>query len=214
MRLLCLVLHLSADSRSPDTDWKRLRSPLPFLYLMVSIRVFRRTVCHEQRVLSLNPQIAFISQADDLFGASRYSNLIGLPWSPSGLDDFHVGHSIREGKVLFPAPVATPIRSDSVLFVHTVGHSLSTLAHSSNYRSETDCVRLYFPNRKVKASLGFAVGSRLGTAYLTLPLGHRSPPNSAIVVIRKGTTLFAGVGDICLLLSFTRRLTVQPEGYS
>lgn len=116
VRLLCLVLHLSADSRSPDTDRKHLRFTLPFLKSMVSIRVFRRIVCHGQRVLSLNPQIAFLSQADGLFGTSRASNLIVLPWLPSGLDDSHLGHSIREGDILFPVSVATPIRYDSIKF--------------------------------------------------------------------------------------------------
>ncbi|MGB0744536.1 MAG: hypothetical protein ACPGSB_08415, partial [Opitutales bacterium] len=99
---------------SPDTDWKYLRFSLPFLKLVVGIRVFRRIVCHEQRVLSLNPQIAFFSQADGLFMTSRFSNLIVLPWLPSGLDDSHLGHSIREGDVLFPVSVATPIQSNSI----------------------------------------------------------------------------------------------------
>jgi hypothetical protein len=31
VKLLCLVLRLSADNRSPDTDRMCLRSPLPFL---------------------------------------------------------------------------------------------------------------------------------------------------------------------------------------
>lgn len=58
--------------------------------------MFQRIVCPRQRVLSLNPQIAFPSQADGLVTTSRASNLIVLPWLPSGLDDSHLGHSIRE----------------------------------------------------------------------------------------------------------------------
>lgn len=148
---------------------------------MVGTRVFQRIVCHEQRVLSLNPQIAFSSQADDLFGASRNSNLIGLPWSPPGLGGFHVGHSIREDELLFPVSVATPIRSNSLSFVHTVEDSRSTLAHSSNSRSVTDCVRFLFPNRKSKASLGFAAGSCHNAAFSSLRCHYRSPPSSIFV---------------------------------
>lgn len=121
------------------------------------------------------------SQADDLFGASRKSNFIVLPWLPSGLDDSHLGHSIREGEVLFHVSVATLIRCNSIKLVHTVERSRSTLAHSSNFRSGTDCVRFIFSNRKSKASLGFAVGSCWHIALL-LCCNDRSPPGSIFVL--------------------------------
>lgn len=66
-------------------------------------------------------------------------------------------------------------------FVHTVERSYSTLAHSSNFRSLTDCVRSILSNRKSKASLGFAVGSCRNTAFLSLCHNYRSPPDSIFV---------------------------------
>jgi hypothetical protein len=100
-------------------------------------------------------------------------------------------------------------------FVHTVERLRSTLAHSSNCRSWTDCVRSILSNRKSKASLGFAVGSRCNTAFNSLCHNYRSPPDSIFVLSRVGTTLLAGAGDICLLrksaLSRRMRPTAQPK---
>jgi hypothetical protein len=39
VRFLCPVLQLPAGTHSPNTDQKRLRSPLPVLSPMVGIRV-------------------------------------------------------------------------------------------------------------------------------------------------------------------------------
>lgn len=208
VRLLCLVLHLSADNRSPDTDRKCLKSPFPFLYLMVSIRVFQRTVCHEQRVLSLNPQIAFSFQADDLFGASRNiesycASMVTV--RPGRLSTW--GTQFAKMKSFFKYRLRHPYNLTAFDFVHTAEHSRSTLAHSSNYRSVTDCVRFLLPNRKSKASLGFAVGSRCHAAFSSLRHNYCSPPNSIFVLSQEGTTLLAGAGDICLPHQSARRLT-------
>lgn len=85
-------------------------------------------------------------------------------------------------------------------FVQTVKRLNSTLAHSSNFRSLTDCVHLIVSNRNSKASLGFAAGSYPLFAFQPSE-GDRSPPDSIFVYLRKGTTLFVGAGDMCLSLS-------------
>jgi hypothetical protein len=180
VRLLCLVLHLSADSCSPDTDRKRLKSPFPFLYLMVGIYISCRSFAMSNGSCLLTLKLHSHFQADGLFETSRKSNIIVLPWLPSGLDNFHLGHSIREAEVPFRAWVATPIRCNSIDIVHTVELARSTLAHSSNYRSVTDCVRSLLSNRKSKASLGFAVGSccRVAPKRSATTTAYRQTPRS------------------------------------
>jgi hypothetical protein len=107
----------------------------------------------------------------------------------------------------FPCRLRHPHDATAFSFVHTVERSRSTLAHSSNYRSVTDCVRSILSNRKSKASLGFAVGSCCCTAFLSLHHNYRSPPDFIFVLCRKSTTLSVEAGDMCLL-----RNPPHPEG--
>jgi len=116
----------------------------------------------------------------------------------------------------FPHRLRHPYDTTAFNFVHTVERSLSTLAHSSNYRSVTDCVRFILPNRKSKASLGFAVCSCRNTAFSSLYYDDRSPPDFIFVLTREGTTLLVEAGDMCLLRKSAsprrKRPTAQPEG--
>jgi hypothetical protein len=118
----------------------------------------------------------------------------------------------------FPCRLRHPHDATAFGFVHTVERSRSTLAHSSNYRSVTDCVRSILSNRKSKASLGFAVGSCRRTAFFSRYSNNRSPPDFSFVLNRKGTTLSVEAGDMCLPRKSTptrgQQLTEQPKGCS
>jgi hypothetical protein len=125
------------------------------------------------------------------------------------------GTQFAKLRFLFRYRLRHPYHPTAFSFVHTVERSRSTLAHSSNCRSVTDCVRSILSNRKSKASLGFAVGSCCHTAFSSLCRNYRSPPDSIFVLVRGGTNLFAGAGDMCLPLKSTlsrrTRPTAQPK---
>jgi len=108
------------------------------------------------------------------------------------------GTQFAKRTFFFPYRLRHQYDATAYSFVHTVERSRSTLAHSSNYRSVTDCVRFILSNRKSKASLGFAVGSCYPTAFLSLCDNNRSPPDFNFVLYRKGTTLSVEAGDMCL----------------
>ena len=78
-------------------------------------------VCLKQRVLSLNPQVAFFCLKRTAFLQPpaiqillRFHDHCPYP------DASHLGRSLREAAVLFPVLIATPLRSNSIYFVHTV----------------------------------------------------------------------------------------------
>ena len=78
-------------------------------------------VCPRQRVLSLNPQVAFFClkrtaflQPPALQILSRFHD--HCPY----LGASHLVRSLREAAVLFPVWIATPLRSNSIHSVHTV----------------------------------------------------------------------------------------------
>jgi hypothetical protein len=116
----------------------------------------------------------------------------------------------RRRRSFFLYRLRHPYNPTALVLVHTVERSRSTLAHSSNCRSVTDCVRFIPSNRKSKASLGFAVGSCYNTAFVSLCHNYRSPPDSIFVYLRGGTTLPAGAGDICLLRLSARSRRMRP----
>jgi hypothetical protein len=109
------------------------------------------------------------------------------------------GTQFAKATFFFRYRLRHPYHPTAFDFVHTVERARSTLAHSSNCRSVTDCVRSILSNRKSKASLGFAVGSCCCTAFLSLRHNYRSPPDFIFVLCRKGTTLSVEAGDMCLL---------------
>jgi len=98
------------------------------------------------------------------------------------------GTQFAKVKFFFPYRLRHPYDPIAFGFVHTIEHSRSTLAHSSNYRSVTDCVRSILPNRKSRASLGFAVGSCRSTAFISLCFDNRSPPDFNFVLTGKART--------------------------
>jgi hypothetical protein len=121
------------------------------------------------------------------------------------------GTQFAKATFFFRYRLRHPYHPTAFDFVHTVERARSTLAHSSNCRSVTDCVRSILSNRKSKASLGFAVGSRCHTAFSSLCHNYRSPPDSIFVLLRVGTTLLAGAGDICLPHELTLSRRTKPN---
>jgi len=81
---------------------------------------------------------------------------------------------------LFRYRLRHPYHTTAFGFVHTVERSRSTLAHSSNCRSVTDCVRSILSNRKSKASLGLQLVPVATPLFLrcAATTAHRQTPFS------------------------------------
>lgn len=110
------------------------------------------------------------------------------------------GTQFAKTKFFFLYRLRHPYDPTAFGFVQTVELHFSTLTHSSNYRSVTDCFRSILSNRKSKASLGIAVGFCRSTTFSSLCYNYRSPPSFIFVLFREGTTLLVEAGDMCLLL--------------
>lgn len=79
-------------------------------------------VCLRQRVLSLNPQVAFSCLKRTAFlRPPALRILLRFHDHRPYPDASHLVRSLREAVVPFPVVVATPLRSNSVSFVQTVG---------------------------------------------------------------------------------------------
>jgi hypothetical protein len=103
------------------------------------------------RVLSLNPQVAFsLSDGRPPFrGLPQFGSYCASAVMPA-IRHFPSERSIRDDPVPFHLPVATPERFGGLMSSsQTAGSRITTLAHSSNYRSSsrTDCVRPKVRNR-------------------------------------------------------------------
>jgi hypothetical protein len=65
-----------------------------------------------------------------------------LPWSSPFPGAFLAEHSIRDSLIRFHIPAATPeLFGGRFCLSKTAGWQATTLAHSSNFRLQTDCVR-------------------------------------------------------------------------
>jgi hypothetical protein len=115
-------------------------------YLALSI------VCLRQRVLSLNPQVAFIVSNGRLFYSLPRFRFYCASMITARTQAFLTwfAHSAKP-QFLFPVWIATPLRCNSI-FSFTLSNCVvhSALTHSSNCRSVTDCVRSFVPNRNLE----------------------------------------------------------------
>jgi hypothetical protein len=103
--------------------------------------------CHGSCLLSL--KLRFLSQADDFpFEASRSSDLIVRPWSSPVPRRLPGGARNPRRSVPFSHPGCdTGPFGGRFCLSKTAGWQTTTLAHSSNYRLRTDCVRPAVRNR-------------------------------------------------------------------
>ena len=96
------------------------------------------------RVLSLIPKVTFSFSGGRLPFSKPPAVRILLQFRGHRRfpDAFLAECAIRDSLIRFHIPVATPVRlaADFVLS-KTAGWQTTTLAHSSNYRLQTDCVR-------------------------------------------------------------------------
>jgi hypothetical protein len=153
----------------PPASWVRLLGPTParlpafglrthegsaplrtgrFLRLACprSASCLRGIVCLERRVLSLTPHIAFLS-SDGRFRSRNlplFRTLLSLPGSsPCQAPSYEWSQSAMSGSLFLPPGCDTGrIVRPFAYRPSAAGSFPTTLAHSSNDRSVTDCVRL------------------------------------------------------------------------
>jgi len=138
VRLLCSQ-HTYLHIYTPRT---RLLTILRWIVSNLSIRSalqIESVVCLILRVLSLIPQVALFTQANDSVKTSRKTNVItySVRQRPPVVSTQYVQST--ELRFFFPILVAKPLGSSGCTFVLPLNHN-SILAHSNNYRSLTDYV--------------------------------------------------------------------------
>jgi len=137
VRLLCLISHSTAADCSSNTARLRLRFRIRSLGPRSASRLAGSFASNNGSCL-LTLKLSFLSQADDsVAGASRISDFIALPWSPSVrlMPSTWLAQSTGSGS-FFHATVATPLRSGGFLSSIPPDLWIPILAHSNNFRSQ------------------------------------------------------------------------------